>query len=252
MGKIVQLANSGLLCPNGPIPDPDPRPVRNRLVLAAFSWPAHFRVMVAKEISADLMESWPLSYAATLGSAVRKQGIFLELRAHLPPAARKSLKIEGGLVVLRMSAEDGRQFAAATEVVGKVLENSERLPVIPREIEDILQISSTERYRWLNDGRLPSAGTRTVKLRGRAKHVTFHVFDPRVVEELLDQDRVSQWREEDAQTAAEHRRRASWRTNRPPRGAAATETSEILRGSSKLSGWEEFERDGPLRKSSRH
>jgi hypothetical protein len=34
--------------------------------------------------------------------------------------------------------------------------------------------------------------TRTVKL------ITFHVFDPRVVEDILDRDLVTIWREEDA------------------------------------------------------
>lgn len=209
--------------------------------------------MALEEQSAGLVETWTLSYAATLGSSVRKQGIFLELRAHLPPAVRKSLKIEAGAVVLRMPTDTDRQFAAATEVINKILASSETLPVIPREIEDILQISSAERHRWLKDDRLPSAGTRTVKLRGRARQVTFHVFDPRVVEELLDHDRVSEWREEDAQAAAENRRRAAWkaRLNRVSRDAAAKEPQEVQLGSSKLTGWEEFERNGPLRKSSR-
>jgi hypothetical protein len=52
------------------------------------------------------------------------------------------------------------------------------LPIIPREIEDILTITASERKRWLEDGRLPSAGTRTGRLQGRARKITFHVFAP--------------------------------------------------------------------------
>ena len=127
------------------------------------------------------------------------------------------------------------------------------MPVIPREIEDILAISTTERHRWLKDGRLPSAGTRTVKLRGRAKKITFHVFDPRRVEEVLDQDLVSQWREDDAVTAAENRRRAAWKAKltRSQKNAdqnSADDNSRTKKGSGpQLLGWAEFERDGPLR-----
>lgn len=34
-----------------------------------------------------------------------------------------------------------------------------------------------------------------MKLRGRARKITFHVFDPRVVEDILDRDLVTVWRE---------------------------------------------------------
>jgi hypothetical protein len=76
-----------------------------------------------------------------------------------------------------------------------VLEDIETLPVIPPEIQDILTSSTTERHRWLSDGRLRSAGTRRVKLRGRGRKITFHVFVPRVVEDILDRDLVTVWRE---------------------------------------------------------
>ncbi|MGO4843255.1 hypothetical protein AB4144_64370, partial [Rhizobiaceae sp. 2RAB30] len=70
-------------------------------------------------------------------------------------------------------------------MISVALRGIEDLPVIPREVEDILTISSVERHRWLKDSRLQSAGTRTVKLRGRARKITFHVFDPRHIEDLL-------------------------------------------------------------------
>lgn len=198
-----------------------------------------------------LVKTWLLPYAATLGSSVRKQGIFLEIRAQLPVAAKRLLTIVAGELVLAIPATAGVEFEPASRIVSRVLDRIEDLPVIPREVEDILQISTTERHRWLKDGRLPSVGTRTVKLRGRTKAITFHVFDPRVVEDVLDRDLVSNWREQDAETAAENRRRAAWKAKRTRsqntggevRSNPETKTKD---GSgAKLLGWDEFEREGP-------
>lgn len=199
----------------------------------------------------ELIREWTLTAAATLGSAVRAKGILLEIRAHLSPAARKSLEIQTNALTLAMPESARSEFRAASAVVSKTLEGIERLPVIPREIQDILTISTTERHRWLNDGRLPSAGTRTVKLRGRARKITFHVFDPRVVEELLDRDMVMIWREEDAEAAAENRRRAAMKAKLTRSLKKGTKSRPASDGSpddaSRLSGWEEFGRDGLLR-----
>jgi len=200
----------------------------------------------------DLVATWPLPYAATLGSSIRRQGLFLETRARLAPAVRRSLSVGSGALTLRMSAEDQTPFRRASAVIAKALEDIESLAILPREIEDILQISSTERHRWLKDGRLRSAGTRTVKLRGRARQVTFHVFDPRMVEDLLDRDTVTEWREEDAIAAAENRRRAAWtaKLSRSARTEAAPQPASDSRPGEarpKLLGWDEFERHGPLR-----
>jgi hypothetical protein len=100
---------------------------------------------------------------------------------------------------------------------------------------------------------LRSAGTRTVKLRGRAKKVTFHVFDPRYVEELLDRDLVADWREDDATRAAANRRLAAERralrrtqVRDKKAGHAPAETPEEAERHN-LKGWEEFERTGLLR-----
>lgn len=200
-----------------------------------------------------LRQEWPLPSAATLGSFVRAKGIVLEIRARLPKAIKKAVDLEAGQVVLKLPEAAGDEFAAAAAVIDQALVGIESLPVIPREIEDILTISTTERHRWLKDGRLPSAGTRTVKLAGRARKITFHVFDPRQVEDLLDRDMVVNWREEDAATAAENRRRAAWKTKlkraqqngAPP--AATGQDSPDTEDRPNLVGWEEFERDGPLR-----
>ncbi len=199
-----------------------------------------------------VVQEWPLPPSATLGSAVRARGILLEVRARLPFAMRKLLDIEAGLLVLR-APDDEDDYHDVVDSVMDILLRIEDLPVIPREVEDILTIKSTERHRWLKDGRLQSAGTRTVKLRGRAKKITFHVFDPRHIEDVLDRDMPSIWREQDALVAAENRRRAagkaaltrSGKVNR--KKVLASSPRPLDAESPNLKGWEEFDRDGLLR-----
>ncbi|WP_423066995.1 hypothetical protein [Devosia sp. CN2-171] len=200
----------------------------------------------------QLQNCWPLSYAATMGSSVRSKGVFLEVRARLPNSAKKALSVRSRELTLVMPEERGREFEEASAIVAKVLEGVEKKPVLPREVEDILSIKSTERHRWLKDGRLPSAGTRTVKLRGRARKVTFHVFDPRVVEDILDRALIEQWREDDAKAARENRRRAAWKAQVTRAEKADTAGTPPPEGQDeedrfKLLGWAEFERDGLLR-----
>lgn len=194
-----------------------------------------------------LVKTWPLPPAATLGSSVRAKGVLLEVRARLPVRHRKAVDILGTELVLGMEENEATVFAALDQFISVALEGIESLPVIPREIEDILTIKSSERHRWLKDGRLPSAGTRTVKLRGRARQITFHVFNPRVVEDLLESDRIEQWREEDAETAAENRRRAAWKAKlkRAEKQNPPTENSD--EDMPNLVGWAEFAREGLLR-----
>lgn len=195
-----------------------------------------------------IVREWKLSAAATLGSSVRARGIMLEVRAQLPIDARKLLDVEAGNLALRVpeDATDNRDDVA--KIVAKILNGIENLPVIPREVEDILSISSGERLRWLKDGRLQSVGTRTVKLRGRASKITFHVFDPRHIEDVLDRDLASVWREDDAQAAADNRRRAAAKAAltraRKKDDNADTESGDA---SSKLQGWDDFDIDGLLR-----
>jgi hypothetical protein len=163
----------------------------------------------SKNPDEKLVRVWTLPASATLGSSVRAKGIFLEMRTRLPLSAKKHLALEAGVLVFTIPEGYDRDFRVLSDVVSRKLAGIESLPVIPREIEDILAISTTERHRWLKDGRLPSAGTRAVKLRGRAKKITFHVFDPRKVEEILDHDFVATWREEDVAITGENRRRAA-------------------------------------------
>jgi hypothetical protein len=204
-----------------------------------------------KKPEAKLVREWTLPAAATLGSSVRARGILLEMRARLPATTKKSLDVVGAVLALRMMEGTEEEFRIASEIVSKGLVGIEDLPVIPREIQDILSISTTERHRWLKDGRLQSAGTRTVKLRGRAKKITFHVFDPRRVEEVMNEDLISVWREDDAETKAENRRQAIWKAKlkRAPKAsvAVAPDTSPEDASRHQLKGWDEFERDDLLR-----
>jgi len=208
--------------------------------------------MIAPHISdaaGERIASWTLPYSATLGSLVRAKGIFQAIRLKLPPAARKALDYKASELTLDLSAlADGEAVVAA---VSRALDTIEARQVLPREIEDILGIKPTERHRWLKDGRLKSAGTKTVKLRGRGK-ITFHVFAPELVEDLLDRDAVVDWREEDKATAAENRRRAAWKAKQATAqkangGAPAADATLDDEGRPNLIGWEEFERTGLLR-----
>lgn len=202
--------------------------------------------------AATLLAEWTLPPGATLGSSVRAKGILLELRAKLPFKVRKALEIKGAVLTLRLPEDAEEAFAAAAGTIGKTLEGIESLPVIPREIQDILTITATERHRWLKDGRLKSAGTRTIKLRGRARKVTFHIFDPRYVEDLLDRDVVDAWREEDVERRAENRRLATEKralTRKAAKASAAPKPDESPEEAERhlLKGWAEFERLGLLR-----
>lgn len=199
----------------------------------------------------ELLRTWTLPSKATLGSSVRAHGILLEMRARLPVSSKKSLILEAGELVLAMPAEAKSEFNAAAGIVSAAMTDIENLPVIPREIQDILTIKPGERHRWLADGRLPSAGTRTVRLAGRARQITFHVFDPKVVEELLNSGTVDEWREDDIAAAAENRRRAAYKAKltRSLKKGASSSAPGAGSGdaSAELAGWEEFGRDGFLR-----
>ncbi|MBX5105936.1 hypothetical protein HJB52_29460 [Rhizobium lentis] len=198
----------------------------------------------------ELIREWSLPVEATLGSAVRVKGILQEIRSRLPPAVKKSLDVQSGELTLVMPETSKTVFRATASIVSEALRDISDLPVIPREIEDILGIKASERKRWLEDGRLPSAGTRTVRLQGRARRITFHIFDPRVVEDLLDRGVVEEWREQDAAARAENRRRAAYQAKltRSLKGkekvkAADPNADDAATG---LSGWEEFGSEGLL------
>ncbi|MBW6424264.1 hypothetical protein KX729_22680 [Rhizobium sp. XQZ8] len=199
--------------------------------------------------SIELLKTWILPPEATLGSSVRAKRILLEIRARLPIDSRKSLELDAVELTLAMPAEEKAEFKAASAIVTIVLQDIERLPIIPHEIEDILSIKASERHRWLGDGRLPSAGTRTVNLRGRAKKITFHVYDPKVVVDLLDRGSADLWREEDAATKVENRRRAAHKAKlaRSLKQASTVKPERTADAATKLRGWDDFDIDGLLR-----
>ena len=202
--------------------------------------------------TATLVGEWPLTPTATLGSSVRARGIFLEVRSRLPMAARKLLNIESRVLTLRVPEGVEADVSDACAIISNAMKDIEELPVIPREAEDILTIKAGERHRWLKDGRLESAGTRTVKLRGRARKITFHVFDPRHIEDVLDRDLVSLWREQDIATAAENRRRAAGqaamkRALKRARRPDHSDGSRDKERGSDLRDWDEFDIAGLLR-----
>jgi hypothetical protein len=222
-------------------------------IAAAIVTPEDRRSRRSIGASLSLIAEWSLSPMATLGSAVRTKGIERELRARLPWAVRKYVRAETGRIELRMPDDDAQMFEAASEKISTTLATINVLPVLPREVEDVLAISSRERHKWLKDGRLQSIGTRTVKMRGRSKAVTFHVFDPKHIEDVLDRDLQSVWREEDAQEVAENRRRGANKAalTRASKGGREVRISRSKRDDSvprpKLKGWEAFDDEGLLR-----
>lgn len=201
--------------------------------------------------SSFLVAEWPVPSIATLGSSVRAYGLEREVRRRLPWKARKHVHIQGRHVVLRMPDEDRDQFALHSATVTRILEGIAACPVLPSEVEDILGISPRERHKWMKAGRLQSAGTRTVKMRGRAKAVTFHVFTPQHIEDVLDRDLPTVWREEDAAAISENRRRAAAkaRLTRGRKKAAKFDegTPEGNDPGPGLEGWESFAAKGLLR-----
>jgi hypothetical protein len=88
-----------------------------------------------------------------------------------------------------------------------------------------------------------------VRLNGRARRITFHVFDPKVVEDLLDRGAVDQWREDDAEAKAENRRKAAYKAKltRSLKKAKKTGGDKSDEPATTLRGWEEFDMDGLLR-----
>lgn len=201
---------------------------------------------------------WPIPASVALGSAVRAKGIEREIRRRLPLDVRPGLTVTGGRAVLSVPETDGPAFEEAAAGVAEILMGLDALPVFPREVDDILTILPRERLKWTKDGRLQSAGTRTVKLRGRAKAVTFHVFDPRHIEDVLDRDLPALWRQDDKQAAIEARRRAAGKAA-ATRGAGqdgVKETSlkpRVAKVGAKddrrpaLDAWDAFAADGFLR-----
>lgn len=201
----------------------------------------------AKTAEAEqIRNEWPLPSSVTLGSAVRAKGIERELRRKLVWGLRKHLTVEAGRIVVSVPEGDAETLQAISGLVDRHVASLAELPILPSEIEDILSISSRERHKWVAGGRLHSAGTKTVKLRDRAKKVTFHVFDPRHVEDILNADLPELWREDDARAAADNRKRAAAKAAMQ-RAAKRRPMTEMASKESALEGWDEFDAEGLLR-----
>ncbi|WP_284760062.1 hypothetical protein [Agrobacterium sp. fls2-241-TYG-188a] len=165
----------------------------------------------------ELIRTWTLPATVTMGSAVRAKGVLQEIQARLPATSKKSISLEGVDLTLAMTANEKTSFNAAAAIVAKVV---------------------------------AEAG---VRLNGRARQITFHVFDPKVVEDLLDRGAAEEWRVEDAEAKAEKRQRATYQaklTRSLKREAAkrSKKSKDDAKDSApKLGGWEEFDVDGLLR-----
>ncbi|ANG99538.1 hypothetical protein LQT97_21825 [Brucella pseudogrignonensis] len=196
------------------------------------------------------IKRWTLPAEATLGSAVRAKGILQHIRARLPLSQRKSIELEAGTLCFCVPVTPDSLSTAAIQTIQQSLQDIHSLPIIPREIEDILSITASERHRWLKDGRLVSAGLRTVKLRGRAKKISFHVYEPRFVEDILDRAAPDLWRVQDRETATENRRRAAAKAKHAraiAKKAGSDTKPDASNQTPQLRGWEEFDADGFLK-----
>jgi hypothetical protein len=223
------------------------RKILSGIVAAIAAAPDRTSEQGASTAKASVVAEWPLPPSATLGSSLRLKGIEREIRARLPWAVRTFAKADTGRIILRMLKTDADAFRAASETISRTLEGIESLPVLPREAEDILTISARERHKWLKDGRLKSIGTRTVKMRGRSKAVTFHVFDPRHIEDILDRDLASAWREEDTREVTENRRRGAGKAAQTRAGKRQRKSAKNDAQTPNLEGWDTFEAEGLLR-----
>jgi hypothetical protein len=95
-----------------------------------------FKLTMAKNKEADgaeLIKTWTLLEAATLGSSIRTKGILQDIRARLLPAIRKSLDVIAEELTLLMPATSRAEFRAASVVISEALKDVESLPTIPRK-----------------------------------------------------------------------------------------------------------------------
>jgi len=194
---------------------------------------------------------WPLPSGVVMGSSLRAKGIARAIRNRLGSAFTGDVAVVGDRLEISLPGDSPGQCEQIVAKIAEILEGIAGWPVLPREVEDILTITARERLKWTRDTRLNSAGTRTVKLRGRKKAVTFHVFDPRHIEEVLDRDLVAVWRAEDKALAAENRRRgaalaASTRAQKKQRTRTVSKLNDDGQVATGLNAWAAFDELGLL------
>lgn len=54
----------------------------------------------------ELLKTWTLSTAATLGSSVRVKGIVQEIKVRLPSVSKNSISVEGSEITLAMASSE--------------------------------------------------------------------------------------------------------------------------------------------------
>ena len=86
--------------------------------------------------------------------------------------------------------------------------------------------------------------------------MTFHVFDPQDIEDILDRDLPAVWRAEDMKAAAEGRRRAAGKAALTRAGKGVSKRADARKGRNdaerpELQGWDTFDANGLLGGSTR-
>ncbi|MFT3964520.1 MAG: hypothetical protein QM690_01380 [Sphingobium sp.] len=99
--------------------------------------------------------------------------------------------------ILRFQAALGRDrlFAYMDQISQELALIAER-PLTPRQLVEIVSITSQERLRWTKDGRLPACGVSTLKHRHQ---VAMPVYSVALAEQLMaEPSLIHQWRANDA------------------------------------------------------
>lgn len=188
-----------------------------------------------------------------MGSPTRREAILAHVEKGVSVGARSLLEVtDDGW---RLMPDPGWHMSTLVEMVDRAIASVPDLAVYPREVEEILVVTPRERLKWTKDGRLAASDVRKAYFRGRS--VEFRVHDPKVIEDALDRDLPSIWREEDLATATENRERGARRSamtrkeGRKPEGITvrqpASQVEHVTQPPPGFAGWGEFDREGWLR-----
>ncbi len=115
---------------------------------------------------------------------------------------------------------------------------AQELAVEPWELETLLGCSTTERKRWLADGKLTPLTTRSVFKSGR--ELVYPVFDRRSIQRLTQQD-IDGWRAEHASLVAMRRKTGAQKASSRRAQNEQARQNEFARVESAFSEWEQQE-----------
>jgi hypothetical protein len=115
---------------------------------------------------------------------------------------------------------------------------AQELAVEPWELETLLGCSTTERKRWVADGKLTPLTTRSVFKSGR--ELVYPVFDRRSIQRLTQQD-IDGWRAEHAALVAMRRKTGAQKASSRRAQNEQARQNEFARVESALSEWEQQE-----------